>query len=381
MLSSTAEVRRRFGFDDRWFVALGAPALGVLIPAVFFGKSPLVVGWAAFAPYFAISTLYALTYWLLCRGAIAYWRRRVPSLGRAGRRIAYSTLTVVALVVAVELFCAYAFGWESVLRLFLDFEKDAVGGGSTFGTSLIFSLAMTGVYEAVFFLQRTRRAEVERERLLRSQIETQLNALRKQIDPHFLFNSLNTLATIIPEDTAASVAFTQRLSAAYRRLLEWRHAATVTVADELRALGDYNYLLAVRFEGRLHVDIDVPPELHARRIVPLALQTLVENAVKHNVTSSAHPLRVRIWAEGTVIEVCNGLSPKPAKRLAEESTGLGLQNLGDAVRYLDHGELVIAEADGEFCVSVPTGEPEGVAARPPLADVPEATSSLTSTRA
>ena len=195
---------------------------------------------------------------------------------------------------------------------------------------------------------------------MRAQVETQLSALRKQIDPHFLFNSLNTLATIIPEDAGAAVAFTQRLSAAYRRLLEWRHAATVTVADELRALGDYTHLLAVRFEGRLRVEVDIPKDVHARRIVPLALQTLVENAVKHNVSSRAQPLHVRLWIEGTVIKVCNGLSPKPATRVPDESTGLGLQNLGDAVRYLEHGELVVSETGGEFCVSVPTGEPESV---------------------
>ena len=344
---------RSLGFDDRWLVALGIPALGFLVPVLFYGASPAELGWAGFAPQWAVSALYTATYWLLSRVLIAFWRRRCPGREHTTRRVAKTVASLVLLVLVVEVSCRTVLSWGDLL-VAADYEWSDYGLWRTAPVSLLLVLGMTAMYEAIYFFGLYRQAELDRERLLRAQVETQLDALRKQVDPHFLFNSLNTLATIIPEDPAAAVTFTERLAAVYRRLLAWRHAATVTVAEELDALRDYVHLLAVRYEGRLRVDVDVPQRLRARSIVPLALQTLVENAVKHNEASRARPLRVEVVAEGDELVVRNGLAPKPVRR-GSESTGLGLDNLRDRVRYLGHGEVRVTREDDTFSVRVPLG--------------------------
>ena len=304
-------------------------------------------------PYFLVSGLYTLTYWLLSRSVIAVWRRRLPGLSETPLRVVYTVATLILAVLAIEAVCRYAYGWEDLLRLFLDLgAKEDIEATDSAPASIILTLAMVGVYEAVYFFERTRRAELERERLLRAQVEMQLDALSKQVDPHFLFNSLNTLAAVIPESPARALAFTERLAATYRRLLEWRDAQTVSVREELEALADYCHLLRVRHEDRLRVDVSVDPALHDARVVPLALQTLVENAVKHNVASRARPLRVTVTAEGGVLVVRNRLAPKPASR-SSPSTGLGLQNLRDRVGFLDVGEVEVRRAGGAFEVRVP----------------------------
>jgi len=347
-------IRHVLGFDDRWLIALGIPLLGFLVPVLFDGASPAQLGFAEFLPHFIVSALYSATYWFTSRATVAFWRKRKPGRPQTAVRVCYTLLSLIVLVMIVEVACRYALSWGNLLRA-AAFEYADRGFWRTAPVSLVLVLGVTAFYEAMYFFTLYRKAELEGERLLRAQVETQLAALRKQVDPHFLFNSLNTLATIIPEDPAAAVVFTERLSAAYRRLLEWRSETTVTLAEELAALNDYVHLLAVRFEGRFVITIDIPAEVQARRIVPLSLQTLVENTVKHNVASRAQPLQVRIWTEGTSVLVCNRLSPKPATGQQQQSTGVGLQNLADSVRYLELGELKVEQTAAEYCVTVPTG--------------------------
>ena len=349
--------QHQLGFDDRWLMALGIPVIGFLAPVLFYGASPRAMGWADFAPEWLVGTLYTATYWTLARWIIRSWRCRCPGLKRTSMRVAKTVATLVVVVLAVEAACRTAFGWNSLLKA-TDYAGKDLSVWQTAPASLLLVLAMSGVYEAIYYFELYRRTELDRERLLRAQVETQLDALSKQVDPHFLFNSLNTLVAIIPEDAAAAVAFTQRLSAVYRRLLDWRHAGTVSVREELDALADYLHLLEVRFEDRLRVEVSVDPALYEHRVVPLALQILVENVVKHNEVSHARPMHVRVTGHDGVLTVTNALQPKAAER----STGFGLQNLRDRLSYLGDRALEVSSHDGAFAVALPVYAASEVAA-------------------
>ena len=156
-------------------------------------------------------------------------------------------------------------------------------------------------------------------------MRAELNALKDQLSPHFLFNSLNTLVTLIHEDPAQAARFTQKLSECTATSCSTRTREVVDLGTELAFTRSYNYLLGMRFERSLDVRIDIDPALHGRLVAPLTLQMLVENAVKHNTASLSHPLRVDIYAE-------NGLIVDRAQHLRRKSgvpggTGTGLENI------------------------------------------------------
>jgi len=338
----------QFGFDDRLFMVLGIPIVSLIVVVFFLNQTPHSIGWNNFLTSWAISMLYTITYWIVSRWTIAFWRQRSPGIEKTQRRIINTLLSLVAIVFFLELLCFFGFGWEDLFKNRPDSGHNIL---QTAPISVILVIAVTGIYEAIYFFKLYRRAELDKERLLRSQVENQLQALRKQVDPHFLFNSLNTLAAIIPEDTVGAQKFTERLSATYRRLLEWRHTPTVTVAQELEALHDYLHLLEVRFEGRLQVNIKIDPVLTDFYIAPLALQLLVENAVKHNEASLAHPLIVTIQSSNNDIRVANKKRLKSKSEI--KSTGFGLENLHDRVRFLSDRHIKIIDSNAEFIVTVP----------------------------
>ncbi|MEM6772335.1 MAG: sensor histidine kinase, partial [Bacteroidota bacterium] len=189
-------------------------------------------------------------------------------------------------------------------------------------------------------------------------------------NPHFLFNSLNTLVNIIPEDTEKATLFTQRLAAVYRRILEYRHKELIPLTEELAALQDYVFLMQTRFEDKLRVEwcivengagtqvqcedeiavSTIPHYLRHHRIVPLSVQLLVENAIKHNVISSEHPLVIRITLDDDCITVCNQLRLRERKLT---STGWGHENLRERYRAITQEEVLIEATDDTYTVRLP----------------------------
>ena len=211
---------------------------------------------------------------------------------------------------------------------------------------------------AAFYLTANRRSarriqqlQLHAERLERAAVQAQLDALRNQVNPHFLFNSLSILASLVDTDARLAGQFVSRLAKAYRYILEQRDQARVPLRTELDFLAAYTFLLTVRFEGKLFVALDVPEAARdGYAIAPLTLQLLLENAVKHNRLSAAEPLRVTIALAGNCLRVANPVQ----RRLAPEvSTGVGLQNIVSRYRLLTDRPVRVAEADGYFVVDLP----------------------------
>ncbi len=211
---------------------------------------------------------------------------------------------------------------------------------------------------AAFYLTANRRSarriqqlQLHAERLERAAVQAQLDALRNQVNPHFLFNSLSILAALVDTDARLAGQFVARLATAYRYILEQREQARVPLRTELDFLAAYTFLLTVRFEGKLFVALDVPEAARdGYAIAPLSLQLLLENAVQHNRLSTAEPLRVTIALAGNCLRVANPVQPR---LVPAASTGVGLQNIVGRYRLLTDQPVRVTEADGSFTIDLP----------------------------
>lgn len=214
---------------------------------------------------------------------------------------------------------------------------------------------ITGCVIAAAFLvnflikERDRRREKE-EKLKRERIEFQFENLKSQINPHFLFNSFNTLATLVEEDQAVALSYIDHLSDFYRSLLSYKDIDLITIEKELELTENYVFLLKQRHGDRLIVQMNIPESLLQKKIPPLTLQLLIENAVKHNVASEEQPLEVQVYSlENKRICVRNKIQTK--KDVI--STGFGLHNIKARCELLGGKDFQVSQTNGYFQVCVP----------------------------
>jgi len=213
-------------------------------------------------------------------------------------------------------------------------------------------MAMITYFFSRFMTETEKKNEilVENEQLKHENLLVQLTSLKNQLNPHFLFNSLNTLSWLINEDKAKSQLYLQKLSQVLRYSLSMQEQSLVSLKEELALVESYIFLLQMRFGENLNVSKKVKP-LEGFQIPPLSLQLLIENAIKHNIISSASPLEVRIelqLADKTIL-VSNSLNIKSNSA----GTGIGLANLNQRFKLLTTREIEIKQNDTSFWVVLP----------------------------
>ncbi|MDR2359496.1 MAG: histidine kinase [Prevotellaceae bacterium] len=191
---------------------------------------------------------------------------------------------------------------------------------------------------------------LENEALKAENEKTRYEALRQQVNPHFLFNSLNTLNAIIKTDPNKAQQYVQELSYIFRYTLQ--NEDVITLDEELKFTETYGSLMQIRYGSSLQIDMDVRPEYRSYHIIPLSLQTLVENAIKHNIISRQQPLAVRIFTEDSrpAITVSN---PLQQRKTPEDGEGVGLANLAERYRLKWQQDIAICCTDNTFSVTIP----------------------------
>ena len=203
----------------------------------------------------------------------------------------------------------------------------------------------------VHFLNRFRQKQVEAEELRRINTQAQLQAIRNQLNPHFLFNNLNVLSTLVLQKNQDANTFIEAFSSVYRYILKNKDSETVALKTELTFIEPYIYLLKTRFGNALHIVLDIPTHYVEYYIVPAALQLLIENAIKHNITSMAHPLTVKLFiTDDQYLVVQNNLQEKPEK---PASTEFGLYNISQQYKLLSGKEIRIEKNGVLFSVAIP----------------------------
>lgn len=219
---------------------------------------------------------------------------------------------------------------------------------------LVMALLISLVLHSRSFLLSWREALVKNERLQKDMALAEAESLRQQLDPHFMFNALNALTSLVEDEPKVAVRFIRQLSLVYRYVLDARGRDVVPLQDELAFAESYLFLQRIRYGEALEVTMPSPAAVPPQAVVPpLSLQLLIENALKHNVATAAQPLQLRIELDeaGHRLRVTNTLRPR---RVAPaESTGIGLPNLQGRYRHLTPEPVQIERGDTEFRVTLP----------------------------
>lgn len=217
--------------------------------------------------------------------------------------------------------------------------------------SLIMSLSITFFVSTLMhgrsFLINWRGTLVETERLKKERVEAQYETLKNQVNPHFLFNSLNVLTTLVHKDAYLAERFIKQLSNNYRYILDTREREVVSLDEEIKNLEAFVFLMKIRFGESLKCTIESDIE---GQIAPLTLQMLVENALKHNEVSKAYPLSIDVFLEQNYIVVKNNLRKK---NNVADSTGVGLENIKSRYKFLSDKGVVIMQENDFFIVKIP----------------------------
>jgi LytS/YehU family sensor histidine kinase len=215
---------------------------------------------------------------------------------------------------------------------------------------LIYGLLIAGFYEMLLFVQALRKVNQEKEQLRKLNVTIQLESLKNQVKPHFLFNSLNTLTALVENEPAQAVQFIAQLSTVYRYLLQSNDKELIGLQQEIQFTQAYFFLLQMRFGEGVVMKLEINEQFQQHSIPPLTLQMLVENAIKHNQVSIRKPLEVKIWIEESGwLVVQNNLQ---LKRNAS-STGTGLSNIAAKFKLLNQPDLQIMNDGQFFTIKVP----------------------------
>ena len=329
------------------FILLGAPFISVIVTMIFFGynisEALECVGMNLLPSY-----LSTLIFWVGDRQITIWFRKKFQAPDQWKKRIYLQSIAILAYTALMSIPLLQA-------KPFFHHPETAVlphpGFLKSFVACLFATIPICAIYEAAYFISRWKLSIAEGEKLKQQNTESQLEALKNQVNPHFLFNSLNTLVSLISDEPKAAVDFVHRLSHVYRAILDLKEKQVVTLNEELELLDNYNFLLKSRFGENLHFEIRLDDPCTSCYLVPLSLQILVENAIKHNVASAKRPLHIMIYNEGfNCIVVRNNLQPKQQK---QESTGTGLLNIQNRFLLTFGMPIEIKETTEDFSVALP----------------------------
>ena len=221
---------------------------------------------------------------------------------------------------------------------------------SNYIVSVVITFVVTLAIHAIYFYKAYQENKVKEQKIIAGTASAQFESLKNQIDPHFLFNSLNVLSSLIEENPESAQKFTTSLSKVYRYVLEQKDKELVSVAEELKFAKTYMNLLKMRFENSITFEIPEGFDNEEAKVVPLSLQLLLENCIKHNVVSEAKPLHVKISIENNQLVVTNNLQKK---EVLSDRKGVGLQNIVNRYAILTKRTVLVEENEQEFKIFLP----------------------------
>ncbi len=214
----------------------------------------------------------------------------------------------------------------------------------------LFSIILLSVEVGAQFFSNWKKSLVEIEKYKAESLQAQLQNLKDQLNPHFLFNNLSVLSSLVYKDQDKAVDFINQLSKVYRYLLDTSNKELVSLKDELSIIQSYVYLLQIRFDKNLVFKLDIPESKGCLMIPAMAVQMLIENAIKHNEVSSEFPLTIRVKTDEERLEVVNNLQLRSSE---EPGSGKGLRNIKERYAYFTTEEVLISDKNNQFSVSIP----------------------------
>ena len=286
---------------------------------------------------------------ILWNGAVLiifFFRKKYPEINQTAKRLTITVICATIFMIICPNLIRLSLGLIELAEL-----NDIRNIFKHSEINMVAAFMVSSLYEGAYFFGKWKESFALTEKLKNQQIRTQFEVLQNQMSPHFLFNSLNTLTTLIAEDQKTAIDFTQTLSEVYRYILQNKEKELVSLHAELEFSKSYVYLLQMRYPENLKVNFSVE-EKHANLfIAPLTLQMLIENAIKHNTISKTDPLQIDIYVEkDEVIIVKNNLQ---LKKTLEKSTKTGLANIRKRYHYLGEREIDVIVSQKNYMVAIP----------------------------
>lgn len=333
------------GFNDVWFMLVGIVLLSFVADFIIsrgsFSRLPFLeatINWS-------VSLLFSTVNWLVMRTILIALRKKYPSLRNNKKRIPLFFLSIVITVLCVDYMGNITLGY-----IFDQSYNHPLRSRIVLPVILISTMTMA-IYEALYYYIRLKESIREEEQAKRAIVQAQLDTLRNQAQPHFFFNTLNTLRDIIDQNTREEAKeFVNRLSEVYRFILESGNANLIALREELKFAEAYIHIQKERFGDNLTVEWKVSKNDKDWLIIPMSLQLLLENAVKHNVISKAKPLHVEVTIENGQLVVRNRIQPKTTQL---PTTKLGLKNIERRYTLISDKQVVITTDNGHFKVKLP----------------------------
>lgn len=333
-------------FDDRLLILFGTPIMAVLNQVLFFGKTFEDLGSESMI-WFVESCLFVFVFWMFNRQVIITLRKKYNSFESSKKRFLYQAgIVVIAIPIIgtiVTIGLKYVYGILGLTK-----GEDPTFLQSNLATYFI-TFAIMMLYDTIYYLAKYEEAILEKNKIQVLNVQNELRNLRNQINPHFLFNSLNTLMNLIHTDTDRASSYLSKLSKFYRNTVSTQKEQCIPFEEELANTQIYIDLLHERFYNALTVELDIPPRTHGK-ILTLSLQLLIENAIKHNIVSQAKPLRVKIAVRDAYVIVSNNIQLKIEE---VSSTGIGLNNIKERMKFFTDQPVLIDEDEKQFTVSIP----------------------------
>jgi hypothetical protein len=331
---------------DFWPRILASPIIGAFVANLSGLIDHRRHSTAALIASYAWFAVVAFLVWEGNRRLYFRLQRREEWLLRPGRRLAL--LVAVIIVYTLPMAALLLWIWRAA-------TGDAGTRPYALPTALFaivaVAIAIAHVYETVFLLHDWESDRLHAARTEQARLETELESLGREVDPHFLFNNLNALAHLVEQRSEQAPWFIAALSATYRYVLDCRGRALVPLASELEALERHRTLADVRYAGAVHLVVEVPAD-DARRLFlpPVTLPELFQNALKHNRVDATCPMRIRVRLEGETLVVENDLRPTGQPR---RSSGIGLGNLAERFRIAAGGGVAWEAGTDRFVVRLP----------------------------
>lgn len=335
------------GFNDFWFSVIGIVIISVIANYLFNNPSErpsvdlVIIGWVA-------ALIPVILDWIIIRSISIFLRKRYPDFKDDFKRISALFFSIITVIFFVDFtmgaLLAKVFtllGYHSTHMIMLKVLLPVI----------IIVIMIMAIYEAIYYNMRLKTSIREEEQAKQVMIQAQLDTFRNQAQPHFLFNSLNTLRDIIDHDTKEDAkTFVDNLSGVYRFIIESGNSNIITLEKELTFAEAYIHIQSERFGDNLKLNWDIPEAKRSAMIVPMSLQLLLENAIKHNIVSKAKPLVINVALKADHLVVSNEIQTKSTQT---SSTKVGLKNIEKRYQLIS-GKTPIINNDGTyFTVALP----------------------------
>jgi two-component system LytT family sensor kinase len=343
MIVSGKQTELEFMKLERWVKFIVIP-LFIIFSIIFLTPYPFHINTVDFLRHVIFSFIGIFSIWFSIKAITYFSKKYCNNLSLALRlsfQIIVSCILSVSIIIVLHAISHYVKKHEEPPDS--DFKNLLL-------TVILFSFLINTIYEIFDLFLKLSAKALETERYKKENIEAQYQNLTSRLNPHFLFNSLNTLATIVEEDSNKAVDYIRELSIVYRYVLNSQKSTWTDLASELTFTNSYITLMKMRFEENLRVSLDIKENYKMYCILPLTIQLLIENAVKHNEISRKHPLDLKIHCEDEYLIVYNN---KQKRTIMPSSTKVGLLNITERYRFLVNKEVIIEDTENTFTVKIP----------------------------